>query len=148
MTVITGEQLHCELTDAAQAAGVPLRRFVAPIFDEPNWKLEQLRIAKKPTQSTIERVRALISGAPIPPTRTGRYFRDPRAFGLSRADAEAAGIPPSSRSINERHGLARVIAEKARVERLRQWTELAHVSRRPGQTLADRVRELRTEMTQ
>lgn len=142
MTGVTGEQLHQELSDAAQAAGVPLYRFVAPLFNEPNWKLEQLRIAKRPTQSTIDRVSALISGEPIPPTRVGRYVRDPRAFGLSRADAEAAGIPPSARSTDEGHTLERVTSEKARIERLRHWTELAHRSRRPGQTLADRVREL------
>lgn len=82
---------------------------------------------------------------PIPPTRTGRYIRDVRAYGLSRADAEAVGIAPSARSTNEGYTLERVTSEKARVERLRHRTELAHVSRRPGQTLADRVREIGLE---
>jgi hypothetical protein len=146
MSGVTGEQLHQELTAAAALAGIPLSRFVAPLFNEPNWKLEQLRIAHKPTQLTVDRVRALIAGDPIPPTRTGRYVRDARAFGLSRVDAEASGIPPSLRSINEREILNRATALKARVELSRHLAALAHQSRRPGQTLADRVRELRREV--
>ena len=106
---VTGGQLHQDLTEAAAAAGVPLHR----LFDEPNSKLEQLRIAKRPTQSTIDRVRALIAGKPVPPpARAGNYIRDPRC-------------------------------EKDRIEDLRTLTGLAHVQRRPGQTIADCVREMR-----
>jgi hypothetical protein len=143
---MTGEDLHRQLIEAATTAGVPLRQFVAPLFIEPNWHLEQLRIAKAPKQTTIDRVRALIAGEPLPPTRSGRYHRDARAFGLSRADAEAAGIPPSGRSLSEGNTLARLTAEKARVELSRHLSDLARESRRPGQTLADRVRELRLEV--
>jgi hypothetical protein len=140
---VTGEQLHAELTAAAARARVSLREFVEPLFNEPNWKLEQLRIAKCPTQSTIDRVRALVEGRPIPPTaRVGNYRRaDPRHLQMTRAEAEAAGIPPSGRCID----LAQATAEKTRVELSRHLAELAHLSRRPGQTLADRVRELRLE---
>src|SRR5438270_7100144 len=89
---VTGEQLHEELRVAAAAARVSIQKFARPLFSEPNWKLEQLRIAKHPTQLTIERVRALVAGLPIPPPR-GRYIRDDRAIGLSRIEAEEAGIP-------------------------------------------------------
>jgi hypothetical protein len=141
---VTGEMLHEELRVAAAAAGVSLHKFARPLFSEPNWKLEQLRIAKHPTQLTIDRVRALVGGLPIPPSR-GQYIRDPRAIGLSRAEAEDAGIPPSARSVNEHALLSQQAAAKARVELNRQLAELAHQTRRPGQCLADRVRELRRE---
>lgn len=141
---VTGEQLFEELRAAAAAARVSLYKFSLPLFSEPKWKLEQLRIAKHPTQLTIERVRALVAGLPIPPSR-GQYIRDPRAIGLSRAEAEEADISPSARSINERALLDQQAASKARVELNRQLTELAHETRRPGQCVADRVRELRRE---
>jgi hypothetical protein len=122
---VTGEQLHRELCEAASAAGVSVQKFARPLFSEPNWKLEQMRIAKHPTQLTIERVRALVAGRPIPPSR-GQYVRDPRAIGLSRIEAEEAGIPPSARSVNERELLSQQAAFKARVELNRQLTEIAH----------------------
>jgi hypothetical protein len=45
---VTGEQLHRELCEAASAAGVSVQKFARPLFSEPNWKLEQMRIAKHP----------------------------------------------------------------------------------------------------
>lgn len=143
--VVTGEQLHRELCAAARARGVSPQQFARPLFNEPNWKLEQMRIAKRPTQLTIDRVRALIAGAPLPPTRAGQYVRDARAFGLSRFAAEEAGIPPSLRSSREAAGLALTLERKAAVERARDLAEIARETRRPGQCLADRLRELRAE---
>lgn len=142
---ITGEQLYEELCRAAGAAGKSLSGFVAPLFHGASWKIEQLRIAIKPTASTVARVRALIAGEPLPPTR-GQYIRDERAFGLSRADAEAAGIPRSRRSVNEAASLEEQLARRSRLEAARDLAELAHATRRPGQLLADRVRELRLEV--
>lgn len=141
----TGEELYAELCSAAAKAGKSLAGFVAPLFNGNSWKIEQLRIARAPTTITIARVRALCAGAPLPPTRTGRYDRDPRAFGLSRAEAEASGIPPSGRSINERRSLEDQLSRKDAIERSRRLAEIAHLTRRPGQPLADRVRELRAE---
>jgi hypothetical protein len=148
MTGVTGEHLYAEIVEAAQRSGQPLKTFVRPLLGESSWKLEQIRIAKAPTQSTIDRVRALIEGKPLPPTaRVGNYRRgDFRHLAMTRVAAEAAGIPPSGRSKAERSDLARVTAEKARVELSRHLSDLARESRRPGQTLADRVRELRLEV--
>lgn len=135
---ITGELLHSELCAAAAAAGKPVGAFVAPLFNGASWKLEQLRIARKPTPSTIARVRALIAGEPLPP----HFRRDPRTIGLTRLEAEEAGIPPSERSHYEGHLLRRAIEIKAHVERRLALCDRARLTRRPGQTLADAVREL------
>lgn len=144
MSHVTGEQLYDELVRAAGRAGRSISAFAAPIFSD-TWKLEQLRIARTPKATTIERVRALIEGRPIP-DKGSLYVRDPRAFGMSRAEAEAAGIPPSQRSLHENQSLAAVLERKRRAEQLLELAEVARETRRPGQCLADRVRELRREM--
>jgi hypothetical protein len=146
VSAVTGEQLYQELCRAAGAAGKSLSGFVAPLFHGASWKIEQLRIARKPTASTVARVRALIAGDPLPPLLRGRYIRDERAFGLSRLAAEAAGIPPSRRSIDEASSLEEQLARRSRIELARDLAEVAHATRRPGQLLADRVRELRREV--
>lgn len=145
MTEVTGEMLHQELGAAARAAGVSIQKFSTPLFNEPNWKLEQLRIAKHPKPSTIARVRALVAGEPLPPPSGNQYCRDARAFGLSRIEAEKAGIPPSSRSINESRNLELQQQRRSAAEYARYLADVARETRRPGQTLADRVRELRAE---
>jgi hypothetical protein len=118
-----------------------MQKFSAPLFNEPNWKLEQLRIAKRPKPSTIARVRALIAGQPIPPPSGNQYCRAAR----TRIEAEEAGLAPSARSVRERQTLKQQMERRGRVDLARHLAELAHVSRRPGQTLADRLRELRAE---
>ena len=142
----TGEQLYEELCTAAARSGKSLAAFVGPLFKGASWKIEQMRIARAPTRQTIARVRALIAGEPLPPTRAGRYDRDPRAFGLSRLEAEEMGPPRSLRSINEGRSLEAALERSAAIDRARQLTELAHETRRPGQTLHDRVRELKREL--
>jgi hypothetical protein len=60
--------------------------------------------------------------------------------------AEQAGFPPSGRSVAENRNLAQALERKARVDHARDLSELARATRRPGQCLADRLRELRMEM--
>lgn len=143
---VTGEQLYNEVCEAAAKSGRRLASFVAPLFNGNSWKIEQMRIAHAPTQITIDRVRALIAGEPLPPTRADAYVRDERAMGLSRAEAEARGIPPSQRSILEGGTLERQAAAKERTAWLLEVSERAKTTRRPGQTIADRARELRQEI--
>lgn len=142
---VTGELLYQELCSAAAKAGVSLSAFVRPLFPAGSWKLEQLRIAQRPTKRTIERVRALIAGdlpaqQPQPSVPPSTYFR------YTRVELEALGVPPSGRSQNEGRLLDAARAARDRVELARKLTEQAHLSRRPGQTIADRVRELRGEV--
>lgn len=140
---VTGEQLFDELCAAATSAGVGVGTFAAPLFPT-SWKIEQMRIAHKPKAETVEQVRALIAGDYLPP-RSARYIRDERALGMTRVEAEAAGIPPSQRSMYEGHLLNRAAETKQRDAIMRDIGEQAHATRRPGQTLADRARELRRE---
>jgi hypothetical protein len=143
---VTGQHLWDEIRQAAARAGMSMQRFSAPLFNEPNWKLEQLRIAKRPKPSTIARVRALIAGEPIPPPSGNQYCAARRPLGLTRTAAEQAGFPPSGRSVAENRNLAQALERKARVDHARDLSELARATRRPGQCLADRLRELRMEM--
>jgi hypothetical protein len=142
---MTGEELYQEIEAAALKARVSITRFAAPVFPCA-YKVEQLRLAKNVRQSTIERVRALTAGDPVPPP-SGKYIRDPRAIGLSRAEAEALGVEPSLRSINERAALERQSQARIQLDLDRQIADLARETRRPGQTVADRARELRKEVT-
>jgi hypothetical protein len=124
MSGVTGQQLYDELAAAANAAGVSLRHFVAPLFNEPSWKLEQLRIAKVPMPATIARVRALIAGEPLPPTRTS---------------------PVKGKTISRRHeritgGETRLSGEV--IAYRRNLTDMAHAERLPGETLAAAVRRI------
>jgi hypothetical protein len=135
----TGEVLYNEVCEAAAKAGKSLAAFVSPIFNGASWKIEQMRIAKKPTVSTIKRVRALVAGEPLPPRR---FHRDPRAAGLSRLEAEQRGFERSKRSVYEQHLLDGQLAAKARLERHRFLSEAARETRRPGQTLQERLLEL------
>lgn len=124
MSGVTGQLLYDELADAALVAGVPLRQFVAPLFNEPSWKLEQLRIAKAPMPATIARVRALIAGEPLPPTRPS---------------------PVKGHTIGPRH--ERIIGVETRlsgevIAQRRNLAERAHAERHPGETLAAAVRRI------
>jgi hypothetical protein len=112
MSGVTGEQLHDQVRAAAQASGQSIKAFVRPLFGDSSWKLEQLRIAKTPTQSTIDRVRALIAGEPLP----------------------AAPVSP-------RKGLPLGLTGDE-IARRRSLTYLAHHTRRPGETLHAAIRRL------
>jgi hypothetical protein len=136
---VTGEQLYNELCTAAANAGQSLASFVEPLFNGASWKIEQMRIAKAPRPRTIERVRALVAGRPLP------AVRDRRAMGLTRIEAEAIGLPPSKRSIYEQYLLEERLKAKARLETIRYLSEEARLSRRPGQTLQERLLELQRE---
>jgi hypothetical protein len=146
MSAPSGEQLYNELCQAAAARGVSLASFCAPLFNGASWKIEQLRIAKAPKLATVARVRALIAGEPLPlATWSGRPPADPRHLTMTRAAAEAAGIPPSGRSQYERHLLDQQTAARARTDWQMALSEEARLSRKPGQTVADRFCELRRE---
>lgn len=142
---MTGVELVRQLRSAASSEGVSLNRFVRPLTTDPTKFIQQMEDARKPTPITIERVRALIEGRPIPPHRNG-FTRQPQQQGLTRIEAEALGFPPSGRSVAERHNLASTLERKRQVERLRDLSQLARETRRPGQPVADRLHELRRDM--
>lgn len=147
MSQITGEDLYQELQAAALRAGMSLTGFAAPIFTD-SWKIEQLRIAQRPKPVTIERVRALIEGRPIPgktrPSGADRLL--PGHKSMTRLQAEAMGLPRSGRSVAEEHALAIAKRRKLHEETMRELSHVARETRRPGQPLGDRLRELRREL--
>jgi hypothetical protein len=123
MSGVTGEQLHDQVRAAAQASGQSIKAFVRPLFGDSSWKLEQLRIAKTPTQSTIDRVRALIAGEPLPAAPVS-----PRK-----------GLPLGKvRKVSD--GEHRLTGDE--IARRRSLTYLAHHTRRPGETLHAAIRRL------
>jgi hypothetical protein len=138
---MTGLELHSLLELSARKAGVSLGKFVAPLANHPDKFLHQLKIAAKPKPRTIERITALLDGRPIQPGQG----MPAGVVTCTRAEREARGLPPSQRMIRDDKSLAHVQAQKAWVEHTRHLTELAHQTRRPGQPIADRVRELRLE---
>lgn len=145
---LTGEKLYEEMVAAATAAGKSVEAFAEGLYDrrQVGWKLEQLRISRFPQRHTIERVRALCAGEPIPeiPDRKkGTY--DPRLQRTKRADREALGLPASRREIMEAELARKANERRARIEHTRHLTSLAHQSRRPGQTLHARLCELQRE---
>jgi hypothetical protein len=138
---MTGAELHSLLELSARSAGVSLRKFVAPLSNYPETFLSQLKQAQDPKPRTIERITALLEGRPIPPGQAVPAG----VVTCTRAEREARGLPPSQRMIRDDKSLAHVRAQKEWVEHTRQLTEIAHQTRRPGQSVADRVRELRLE---
>jgi hypothetical protein len=141
---MTGAELHSLLELSARNAGVGLRKFVAPLANHPETFLDQLKIAANPKPRTIERITALLEGRPIPPGQGVPVG----VVTCTRAEREARGLPPSGRMIRDEKSLSAVEKQKAWVEHTRHLTELAHQTRRPGQAIADRVRELRLEERQ
>jgi hypothetical protein len=132
---MTGAELHSLLELSASKAGVGLRKFVAPLTNHSETFLSQLKQAQKPKPRTIERISALLDGRPIP---AGQGVPAGVVY-CTRAEREARGLPPSHRMKLETSSLAAAKAAKAAVELSRRLTEQAHASRRPGQTIADRV---------
>jgi hypothetical protein len=137
----TGEQLYNELCEAAGRVRKSLAAFAAPLFNGASWKIEQMRIAAKPTDLTVRRVRVLIAGEALP--EKGHVH--PCHQRMTRAKAEAAGIPPSGRSQYEQHLLEQQRKSRTSLDWQMAISEHAKLSRRPGQSIADRVRELRLE---
>lgn len=122
-TRLTGELLYAEIVAAADRSGASVRAFVAPLFNGASWKLEQLRIAKKPTPDTVARVRALIAGEPLPAIRRAKRGHVHRATGAVRVEGE---LVPARDIIDQRRELA----------------ERAFAERRGGETLHDAVRRI------
>lgn len=123
---VTGEQLYAEIRAAATASGRSLREYTRPLFGESDskWKLEQLRIARNPTRSTIERVRALLAGEPLP----------------ERPASPRKGLPLSTDRRNP-DGDHRLSGDE--IARRRALTDVAHAERRPGETLHQAMMRLR-----
>jgi hypothetical protein len=127
---VTGEALHAELVAAAGRAGMSLNGLAVRIW--PNgttWKLEQLRLARRPQRATVERVRAGISAAegrgewPEPVTGPRLGPRD----GLSRSPADGAEA-------------------QAAIDAKRRLGERAAAERRPGESVADAFRRIAAEI--
>jgi hypothetical protein len=91
---VTGLVLFNRLVAAATARGVPLRRFVNPLrgVQASTTFLKQLKGAKRPTATTIERVQALIEGRCIPPAPT--RVRLPQGVTLPRVVVRPRHDPP------------------------------------------------------
>jgi hypothetical protein len=123
----TGEDLYEELRAAAAAAGISLHKFAAPLFGEPNWKLQQLRIAKAPKPLTIARVRALIAGEPVP----------------QPVPSPKRGIPRGDETHRVNDGESRLNGDE--IARRRALAESAAAMRAPGETIADAVRRVRAQ---
>lgn len=62
----TGQQLAREIRTAAEAADMSLYRFLLPICRNPSSFMNQLERTAEPRPFTLERVRALIEGGPLP----------------------------------------------------------------------------------
>ena len=147
---VTGEQLYQEICTAAAKAGQGLAPFARPLFGSgcsASWKLEQLRIARYPQRHTIDRVRALVAGKPIPAGpvhRKGVYDSDLQR--MTRIERERRGLPPSRRAIKESALAENAQERRAQLERARDLADLARETRRPGQTVHARLRELQQEL--
>ena len=81
----TGTQLYDALEARAAERAQPLRAYVKPLADNPATWLRELARAKRPHPHTIERIRALLTGDPIPPRRSyrreGHIYNAPRPVG-------------------------------------------------------------------
>jgi hypothetical protein len=119
----TGPALVDALRAAAAKAGRPLYVFVQPLVTSNSSNfLAQLGRADRPLQITVDRVRALIAGEPIPPPRPsnfkGCYGRHERSH-----SGEAA-------------------MSAAELERRKLLTHTAHAKRLAGETVAAAVKRL------
>lgn len=129
----TGQELVDELRRAAERKGMMIGVFIAPIAGNARSFLHALRNARRPKPDTVERVRALISGQPIP-------------GGLTRGMDFAGGTPGTINNMTSAYSLQRTLQAKARVEARRRLTEQAFIARKPGETLASAVRRVEQEM--
>lgn len=131
---MTGADLVEELWQAARRQGVTLGQFVAPLTCVPTKYVKQLRLAKSPTPATIERIRALIAGEPVPPP-------PPNNFQRFNAYQAAAGTPAGYRKASAQR-VDELAAARGKIEHRRALAEAAAALRRPGETLADAVRRI------
>lgn len=117
----TGDELLTELRRAAYGARQPLKRYVAPLAPaRAHLFIYQLERAGHPLPATVERVRALIAGKPIPPASTAKV-------GHHLPLTSLAGDPRLPGDL---------IAAR------RELTDRAHRDRRPGETLAAAIERL------
>jgi hypothetical protein len=131
-TAVSGKQLADELREAAAAKGVTIRSLIAPLCQVPKGYLACLERSKRPHPATVARVRALIAGKPLPPP-------PPSGF-----QSRSGGPSPNKQKADATR--AEISAENNRLQQQLQLTDEARETRKPGQTLADRIREIRDRL--
>lgn len=140
----TGEQLYEELAREARARNISATRLAGKIWPYgPSWKLEQLRIAVRPTPATVDKIRAVIAGKPVDQDFEGKV-EDTRLT-ITRAERAARGMPPSRREVRETALLRRHAETRSAVERRRRVSRMALEQKRPGETLHAAVARLEQE---
>lgn len=100
----TGADLVAAIRAAAQASGVPIYQFARPLSRYPASWLDQTGRAANPKPQTIERVRALLGGEPVPPPPANN-FQSPRSTAIDREALEAADRRAQARRLTTRHPL-------------------------------------------
>jgi hypothetical protein len=101
----TGADLVTAIRNAAKIGGVPVFQFVRPLSRYPASWLDQTARAASPKPHTIERVRALLAGAPMPPAPANN-FQSPRTATVDREALEAADRRAQARRLTTRHPLS------------------------------------------
>lgn len=133
---ISGKELAEAIKAAQLASGIPMSRFLQPLWRNTMTGFHQLEQTRRPKKATVERVRAFLSGNPMPLT-TRKAF--PQQL-MRRDEREAAGIPPSQRELDERKKIEVDRQAREAEEWRREAADLAQNSRRPGETLAEAVK--------
>jgi hypothetical protein len=90
---ITGEQLVEMLRVEAGRRGVPLNTLARALSNYPWSWLKSLEAARVPSPSTIARIRALISGEPVPPAPKGGAGYLSRGGAVHIVRSEDAPVP-------------------------------------------------------
>lgn len=100
----TGADLVAAIRAHAEAEGVPVYRLIRPLSEYPNRWLTQTECAARPKPHTIDRVRALLDGEPVPPPTTNN-FQAPRKPDIDREALAAADRRAQARRLTTRHPL-------------------------------------------
>ena len=105
---LSGAEWAQRIRHAADAAGLPVSRFMAPLGGDP-WSLMQaLELARRPKPTTIARVSALLNGTPIPPA-------GPNPFRRGRLQPSIAIVRTAGEDL-----AARIEADQARLRQSRE----------------------------
>lgn len=85
----TGAELAQAIVRRAAELGMTVHHFGKPLTDNPGAWVRELAKAKRPLSHTIERVRALLAGQPMPPPRPYQMAQTV----ISEAEAMRSPIP-------------------------------------------------------
>lgn len=119
----SGQDLAQQLRIAANARGMTLAQFVAPlVLSTAENFIAQLLRSDRPLPLTVRRVRACIAGEPVPPPRSSPFKG---CTGRKRRPSD----------VNHRF-------TGDELERRRRQTDQAHAERRPGETIHQAIRRL------